>query len=58
MPYWLGGFDSAADAAAADQERVAELRLVFDAWASESHPDWYTEPVAPLPAGVPQLLSS
>ena len=33
VPYWLGGFDSAEDAAAADQQRVAQLRLIFDAWA-------------------------
>ena len=52
LPYWLGGFDSAADAAAADQERVQQLRHIFDAWAEESHPEWYTEPADPLPAEV------
>ncbi len=50
LPYWLGGFDSAAAAAAADQERVEQLRLIFDAWAEESHPEWYTERADPLPA--------
>ena len=50
LPYWLGGFDSAAAAAAADQERVQQLRHIFDAWAEESHPEWYTEPADPLPA--------
>jgi D-aminopeptidase len=57
MPYWLGGFDSAGDAAAADQERVAQLRLIFDAWAEESHPEWYTDPGDPFPAGVAEALS-
>lgn len=52
MPYWLGGFDSAEDAAAADQQRVEQLRLIFDAWASESQPQWYTSAADPLPAGV------
>jgi D-amino peptidase len=51
MPYWLGGFDSAREAAAADQRRVDQLRLIFDAWAGESHPQWYTEPADPLPSG-------
>ena len=27
-----------------------ELRLIFDARAEESHPEWYTEPADPLPA--------
>jgi D-aminopeptidase len=52
MPYWLGGFDSAEDAAAADQQRVEQLRLIFDAWASERQPQWYTSAADPLPAGV------
>jgi D-amino peptidase len=52
MPYWLGGFDSAEDAAAADQQRVEQLRLIFDAWAAESQPQWYTAAADPLPAGV------
>ena len=50
LPYWLGGFDNAADAAAADKESVEQLRRIFDAWAEESHPEWYTEPADPLPA--------
>lgn len=57
MPYWLGGFDSAEDAAAADQQRVEQLRMIFDAWADESHPQWYTRPADPLPAGVAELLA-
>lgn len=57
MPYWLGGFDSAEDAAAADQERVEQLRLIFDAWAEESHPQWYTQPTDPLPAGIVEQLA-
>ena len=57
MPYWLGGFDSAADAAAADHERVAELRLIFDAWAEESHPQWYSDATDPLPGGVAGAVS-
>jgi hypothetical protein len=36
LPYWLGAFDSAEDAAAADQQRVGELQLIFDAWAAEN----------------------
>jgi D-amino peptidase len=51
MPYWLGSFDSAEDAAAADQQRVEQLRAIFDAWAEESHPQWYTQPADPLPSG-------
>ena len=38
LPYWLGSFDSAKHAAEADQARVAQLRLIFDAWAEESQP--------------------
>jgi D-aminopeptidase len=52
MPYWLGSFDSAEDAAAADQQRVEQLRLIFDAWAAESQPQWYVAAADPLPAGV------
>jgi D-aminopeptidase len=52
VPYWLGGFDSAEDAAAADPAAVDRLRRIFDAWASESHPQWYTQPANPLPASV------
>ena len=43
MPYWLGGFDSATHAAEADPQRVAQLRLIFDAWAQESQPEWWEE---------------
>ena len=57
MPYWLGSFDSAEDAAAADQQRVEQLRLIFDAWAAESQPQWYTAPADPLPAGVAEQLA-
>ncbi len=49
MPYWLGGFDSAQDAAHADPERVGQLRLIFDAWARESQPEWWEERRDPLP---------
>jgi len=42
LPYWLGGFGSAEDAAAADQDRVAQLGQIVDAWAKASHPEWYT----------------
>jgi D-aminopeptidase len=52
MPYWLGGFASAEAAAAADQARVEQLGTIFDAWAEESHPEWYSEPAAALPAGA------
>jgi D-aminopeptidase len=57
LPYWLGGFDSAEDAAAADQRRVHQLGVIFDAWAEESHPQWYTEPADPLPSGVREELA-
>jgi D-aminopeptidase len=57
MPYWLGGFDSAQDAAAADQQRVEQLRLIFDAWAEESHPQWYTRPAHSLPSGITEHLA-
>ena len=57
LPYWLGAFDSAKDAAAADQQRVGELQLIFDAWAAESHPQWYAAAADPLPAGVTEQLS-
>jgi D-amino peptidase len=42
LPYWQTGFDSGEDAAGADQDRVAELRQIVEAWASASHPEWYT----------------
>jgi D-aminopeptidase len=56
MPYWLGGFGSADEAAAADQERVAQLVTIFDAWAAESHPQWYAEAADPFPAGLAERL--
>ena len=58
LPYWLGGFDSAEDAAAADQERVAQLRLIFDAWSQESQPQWWEERADPLPPDVAQALAA
>jgi D-amino peptidase len=56
LPYWLSGFAGPDEAAAADQERVSQLRRIFDAWAAESQPQWYTEAADPLPAGVAQQL--
>lgn len=58
LPYWLGSFDSAEDAAAADQQRVAQLRLIFDAWAEESQPQWWLERADPLPPGIAQALAA
>jgi D-aminopeptidase len=58
VPYWLGGFDSAEDAAAVDQERVAQLRVIFDAWAEESQPQWWEERADPLPPGIAQALTT
>lgn len=52
LPYWLGGFDSAQQAAAADPARVDQLRRLFDAWASGSDPQWYTQATNPLPANA------
>jgi hypothetical protein len=57
LPYWLGGFDSAKHAAEADQQRVAQLRLIFDAWAEESQPEWWDERADPLPPGIAQALA-
>ena len=51
MPYGLGGFDCVEDAAAADQQRVGQLRGIFDAWAAESQPQWYAAAADPMPAG-------
>jgi hypothetical protein len=51
LPYWLGAFDSAEDAEAADRSRVAVAGEVFDAWAEESQPQWYHAATDPLPAG-------
>ncbi len=58
MPYWLSGFASADEADAADQERVGQLVTIFDAWAAESHPQWYTEAADPLPAGIAERLAA
>ena len=58
MPYWLSGFASADEADAADQERVGQLVTIFDAWAAESHPQWYTEAADPFPAGVTERLGA
>ncbi len=52
MPYWLGGFANAADAAGADQARVEQLGAMFDAWAEESQPEWYREPAPAVPRGA------
>jgi D-amino peptidase len=41
LPYWLGSFGSAEDAAGADQNRVAQIGQIVDAWAKASHPEWY-----------------
>jgi hypothetical protein len=57
-PYWLSGFASADAAKAADQERVGQLVTIFDAWAAESHPQWYTEAADPFPAGVVERLGA
>ena len=58
MPYWLGGFDNAKHAAEADQERVAQLRLIFDAWAEEFQPEWWDERADPLPPGIAKALGA
>ena len=58
VPYWLGSFDSAKHAAEADQQRVAQLRLIFDAWAEESQPEWWEERADPLPSGIAQALAA
>lgn len=47
LPYWLGGFDTAEEAAAADQSRVEQLRRIFDSWAEETYPQWYDHPTHP-----------
>ena len=52
MQYWLGGFDSAEAAAAADQARVGQLVRMFDAWAAAPLPQWWSEAADPLPAGI------
>jgi D-aminopeptidase len=57
LPYWLTGFASAEEAAALDQERVAALRTIFDAWADDPQPHWWTEAADPFPAGVTSQLA-
>jgi D-amino peptidase len=42
LPYWLGAFGSAEDAARADQDRLAQLGQIVDAWATGTQPEWYT----------------
>ena len=58
IPHWLSGFASADEADAADQERVGQLVTIFDAWAAESHPQWYTEAADPFPTGVAERLGA
>jgi D-aminopeptidase len=58
VPYWLSGFANADEADAADQERVGHLVTIFDAWAAESHPQWYTQAADPFPAGVAERLGA
>jgi hypothetical protein len=48
MPYWLSGFANAEEATAADQQRVKKLVTIFDAWAADSHPEWYTQAADPF----------
>jgi D-amino peptidase len=57
LPYWLTGFASAGEAEAADPDQVAALRTIFDAWAAESQPEWWTTAADPLPAGVAAQLT-
>jgi len=38
--------------------RVPDLVTIFDAWAAESQPQWYTEPADPFPAGVSEQLDA
>lgn len=56
VPYWLGGFPDARAAATADPASVALLGTIFDAWATESQPEWYTAPADPFPPGVRERL--
>ena len=56
MPYWLGSFSDAAAAAAVDPKKLAVLEAIFDAWASEPQPEWYTTAADALPAGVREQL--
>jgi hypothetical protein len=52
MPYWLGAFPNAEAARGADQDRVSRLGDIFDRWAEEPQPEWYTDACDPLPAGT------
>jgi hypothetical protein len=36
---------------------VAPKLRIFDAWAVESQPQWYTAAADPLPAGVAEQLA-
>ncbi|MGZ4365785.1 MAG: M55 family metallopeptidase [Gaiellaceae bacterium] len=56
MPYWVGGFASAEEAASADQRLVRQLVTIFDAWAAEDQPEWYTQAADPFSAGVAEQL--
>jgi D-amino peptidase len=58
MPYWLTGFGSADEAATVDQRRVRQLVTIFDAWAAETHPEWYTRAADPFPEGVGERLGT
>jgi hypothetical protein len=58
MPYWVGSFASVDEADAADQKRVGHLVTIFDAWAAESQPQWYTEAADAFPAGVVERLGA
>jgi D-amino peptidase len=58
MPYWLGAFPDAAATTTVDPTRLADLATVFDAWAAESHPQWYTSAVDALPADAREQLAS
>ena len=57
MPYWLGGFDSREAATAVESARVADLATIFDAWAVESHPQWYRAAADPFPPNVREQLT-
>jgi D-aminopeptidase len=58
MPYWLTGFASADEADAADREQVEQLMTIFDAWAAEAHPQWYSKATDPFPAGVAEQIGA
>jgi D-aminopeptidase len=56
LPYWLGGFASGSEAAAADRQRVDDLATIFDAWAASSEPEWFAEAADPFAPGVRERL--